>query len=631
MKAILALAAAAVATLGLWAQGSGANSGSAAAYSAHSPYGVAPVLPTSLPPRPHAGAVPIMPISQIKPGMHGIAWTVFQGAQAEPVPVEIIGRWENTWGPRQDTILAKLGGKAAQTNVAGGMSGSPVYIDGKLIGAIALRISVFSPDAICGITPIEQMLEINDIDASRPANPRTPLSPAAQRAELTVPPSLLSNAARLTPIETPLALSGFHESTLREFQPYFDQMGVTTVQGGAAGSLGSSTPAPGWKNALQPGEAIAGVLVSGDMSVTGLGTVTYNDGKRVLGFGHSFFNLGPVSMPMAKGEILMVLSSQFQPNKFANATEIAGALRQDRHSGIMGELGAVAETIPVTLKVRTQPEPGAPAQQKEYHFNVFIHPKWTPFLMMLTAYNTLQDINSAASDEATYQLTGRVEFDGLPTMQVSNTVASGDSPMPAPMQIGAWWADKFNRLFQNQHGMPKVRRVDATLEMTSGRRVASVESAWLDQAEAAPGGRLTGKVALRPWRGQRIVRDFSVTLPNGLPRGEHRLVVGDAAVLNRAQAMAGMLNHNLDLAQTVYLLNQEKSNDRLYVAVVEARPTVYDDDKALREVPPSVLNVIQSGAPGRMLAATPESARILEELPLGTVVNGSASLRFKVR
>lgn len=624
MKAILALALAAWATLGLQAQGSGAAA-------VHSPYGVAPALPASVPPPPRAGAVPILPISEIRPGMQGIAWTVFQGSQPEAVPVEIIGRWENTWGPRQDTILAKLGGKAAKTNVAGGMSGSPVYIDGKLVGAIALRISVFSPDAICGITPIEQMLEINDIDASRPANPKAPLSPAAQRAELTTPPSLLSTATRLTPIETPLALSGFHESTLRDFQPYFDQMGITAVQGGAAGSLRSSSPAPGWKSALQPGQAIAGVLVSGDMSVTGLGTVTYNDGKRVLGFGHSFFNLGPVSMPMAGGEVLMVLSSQFQPNKFANATQVAGALRQDRHSGIMGELGATAETIPVTLKVRTEPEPGAPARQKDYHFNVFIHPKWTPFLMMLTAYNTLQDINSAAADEATYQLSGRVEFDGLPALEVSNAVASGEGPMPAPMQLGAWWADKFNRLFQNPHASPKVRRVEATLEMSAGRRLASVESAWLDQAEAAPGGRLTGKVALRPWRGERIVRDFAVTLPPGLPRGEHRIVVGDAGVVNRAQSLAGMLNRDLTLAQTVLLLNQERSNQRLYVSVVESRPTVFDDDQALRGVPPSVLNVMQSGAAGRMLAASPESARILEELPLGRIVSGSATLRFQVR
>lgn len=454
----------------------------------HSPYGEAPAWHGEPPARPAAGPVEILKTSEIRPGMKGVAWTVFQGSHPEPVPVEIIGLWKNAWGPRQDVILAKLGGKAAQTNVAGGMSGSPVYVDGKLVGAIALRISVFSPDAICGITPIEQMLEISAIDASRPLNQKTPQT-MIERAELVPPASLLGGGVRLVPIETPLALAGFHESTLRDFRPFFEQMGVTAVHGGAAGAVYDPKPAPGWQNALQPGEAIAGVLVSGDMTVTGLGTVTYNDGKRVLGFGHSFFNLGPVDMPMARGEVLMVLSSQFQPNKFANMTEIVGALRQDRHSGIMGELGAEARTIPVSLKVRTQPLPGGPVEEKNYRFSVFVHPRWTPFLMMLTTYNTLQDLNSSAADEATYRLEGTVECEGLAPLKLSTMIASGAGPMPAPMQLAAWWADKFQRLYQSQDGEPQVKRVEAVLEMRPQKLEAVIESAWLDRSEAAPARR----------------------------------------------------------------------------------------------------------------------------------------------
>ncbi len=635
MKAILALGAAGFAVLPMWAQGTAVRPVPAISAPApavtHSPYGEAPTLPASIPARPSAGAVPILPVSQIKPGMKGIAWTVFQGTEPEAVPVEIIGRWENNWGPRQDTILAKLGGKAAKTNVAGGMSGSPVYIDGKLVGAIALRISVFSPDAICGITPIEQMLEINAIDASRPASPKAPQVAMGERREIPVPASLLSSGGTLTPIETPLALAGFHESTLRDFQPYFDQMGVTAVLGGAGGALYSTAPAPGWQSSLKPGEAIAGVLVSGDMSVTGLGTVTYNDGKRVLGFGHSFFNLGPVDMPMAKGEVLMVLSSQFQPNKFANTKEVVGALRQDRHSGIMGELGAVAETIPVTLKLRAEPAPGLPTGERDYRFNVFVHPKWTPFLMLLTAYNTLQDLNSTAADDATYTLRGRVELAGAPPLEISQRVASGESPMPAAMQIGAWWADKFSRLFQNQKALPSIKRVDITLEMSSRRKLAVVESAWLDQTEIEPGGKLTGKVALRPFRGERIIRPFQITLPANVPRGEQRLFVGDSSAINRSSAMAAMLQRDLDITQTVQLMNQEKPNDRLYVALIEPRPTVYEDDQAMRGVPASVLNVMQAASAGRPMAGMPESIRVLDESALDQIVSGATTLRFKVR
>src|ERR1700722_2340807 len=138
------------------------------------------------PERPRVGKVDIFRAADLRPGMHGIAWTVFSGTTPEPIPVEILGLWKNAWGPRQDVILAKLGGPAVRTNVAGGMSGSPVYIDGKLVGAIALRLSVFSPDAICGITPAELMLEINDIDQSRPGDARTP-DKAVARNQAAVP------------------------------------------------------------------------------------------------------------------------------------------------------------------------------------------------------------------------------------------------------------------------------------------------------------------------------------------------------------------------------------------------------------------------------------------------------------
>jgi len=175
---------------------------------------------------PRAGKVEIIKSSELRPGMKGVAWTVFQGTEPEPIPVEIIGLWKNQWGPNQDIILAKLGGKAQRTNVAGGMSGSPVYIDGKLAGAIALRLSVFSPDAICGITPIELMLEINDADQSRPMEARTP-DKAAPREQVSIPSELLAQAVAagaspnlpreaplMTPIDTPLVFSGFHENVL---------------------------------------------------------------------------------------------------------------------------------------------------------------------------------------------------------------------------------------------------------------------------------------------------------------------------------------------------------------------------------------------------------------------------------
>ena len=307
---------------------------------------------------PKAGKVEIFHLKDIKPGMTGTAWTVFQGTVPEPVPVEIIGVWSGQTGPRSAVILGKMGGKAKVTNVAAGMSGSPVYIDGKLVGAVALRFSVFSPDAICGITPIEQMLEIEDFDNSRPADARTP-DKIARASSIDIPGEMLgryvsagasnnfpSRVQTMTPIDTPLVLSGFSEATINAFDPMFHQMGITAVQGGASASDLTAKPAKGWEHSLNPGEAVSGILVSGDMSATGMGTVTYNDGKRILAFGHPFFNLGPLDMPMAKSEILMVLSSAFQPTKFGNATEVVGALRQDRYQRHHGRAGRGSSVHP---------------------------------------------------------------------------------------------------------------------------------------------------------------------------------------------------------------------------------------------------------------------------------------------
>src|SRR4029078_6121693 len=191
--------------------------------------------------------------------------------------------------------------------------------------------------------------------------------------------SLLS--AGVQPIDTPMMFSGFSPVVLKQFEPMFSQLGVTTVQGGSAASNLSAKPAAGWEKALNPGEAVSGILVSGDMSATGMGTVTYNDGKRVLAFGHPFYNLGPINMPMAKSQVLMVFSSSYQPTKFGSATEVVGALKQDRFTGIMGELGQEAPTIPVHVRLRSLGASGAVVTQKDLNFNVFVHEKWTPLLM----------------------------------------------------------------------------------------------------------------------------------------------------------------------------------------------------------------------------------------------------------
>jgi hypothetical protein len=596
------------------------------------------------PVRPKSGKVEIMRIGDVKPGMKGTAWTVFQGTEPEPIPVEIIGRLKNIRGPNQDVILAKLGGKAARTNVAGGMSGSPVYIDGKLIGAIALRISVFSPDAICGITPIELMLEINETDQSRPEDARTPDKPLARAREAGIPGDMLSQvvgagaagnfpqAPAMVPIEAPLMFSGFQEATIREFAPLFQQMGIVPVQGGSGGGQRRTTkPAPGWEKSLNPGDMIAGMLVDGDLGVSGMGTVTYNDGKRVLAFGHSFQNLGPVNMPMSKAEVVMTLASSYQPNKMGNSTEIVGALRQDRYSGIMGELGAASEMIPVTMKIRSLDAKEAVITQKDFHFNVFVHQKWTPYLMMLTLYNTLSQVNEFA-DEATYRLSGNVELSGQPKIALSTMQASGENPTPAPLALASWWGERFNRLYLNNVKIPDLKSVNVTVDLLPDRRIATIENAWVADPDVRPGDEVPVKVLLRPYRGEPIQREIKVKIPAGLAKGNHRIVLSDADTVNRMQNVASLMNRFMDIPETVSLLNQERSNNRLYISLVNASPTAYYEDKTLPSLPSSVLNVMQTGrANTRSLVTSPETASEQMALPFDYVVTGSYALRITVK
>jgi hypothetical protein len=580
------------------------------------------------PVRPKSGKVEIMPLSQVKQGMKGTAWTVFQGTEPEPVPVEIVGISKNMWGPKQDIILGKMGGKAARTNVAKGMSGSPVYIDGKLIGAVSLGLSQFSPDAICGITPIELMLEINGSDKSRPAAARTPGKAVAQNAQAGGAQDPLES---LVPIDSPLVFSGINGDTLRDFSSVFQQMGLRTVQGSGGVLTHGSKPVAGWEHALNPGESVATVLVDGDMGVSAFGTVTYNDGKRVLAFGHPLFNLGPVDMPLAKSEVVLTLASQFQPSKMANATEIVGALRQDRHSGIMGELGATSPMIPVTLNVRSLDAKEAVLSEKSFHFNVFVHQKWTPTLMMLMLYNSISNLNDFA-DEATYRLNGKVEMNGPRNIGLSTMQAAGDMPMPAPMALALWLGDKFNRLYLNNVNTPDVKGVTLSLDLLPERRVAAIETGWVANTEVQAGDDLSVKVSVRPYRGEPIQREVIVKIPAGLAKGDHRILLSDADTLNRMQNAAGFMNRFIDVPQAVSLLNQERTNNRLYVSLVKASPTAYYDDKTMPSMPSSVLNVIQAGrASNRAMVTTPETASEQTSIPFDYMVTGSYSLRIHVK
>ena len=323
--------------------------------------------------------------------------------------------------------------------------------------------------------------------------------------------------------------------------------------------------------------------------------------------------------------------SAFQPNKFANATEIVGALHQDRHSGIMGVLGEETRMIPVTVAVRSIGENSAVRSEKQFRFNVFDQQKWTPYLMMLTLFNSVSGLNEF-KDEATYRLSGKVDLDGGNSLSLNTMQASGEMPMPAPMLLAGWWGDKFNRLYLNAVKTPRLERVSVTVDLLPERRVASIENAWIANSEVRAGDDVPVKVFLRPYRGDRIEREFNVHIPAGLAKGDHRVLLSDADTLNHMQNMAGFLNRYMDVPETVSLINQERSNNKLYVSLVQASPTAYYDDKTMPSLPASVLNVMQAGrASNRPMITSAESALEQKSIPFDYVVSGSYTLKFTVK
>lgn len=606
---------------------------------------------------PESGPVEILPLAEVVPGMKATAWTAFEGRTPEPIPVEVIGVMRNVWGPGQDIIMAKLGGKAARTNVAGGMSGSPVYYDGKLLGAISLRFSTFSPDAVAGITPIELMLEINEFDEARPVRVKSarrnldtgngsaegvagepldvaafnPPSGLAEQIWQAVDAELPSNSYA-TPIETPLVFSGVHDGVLDVFGGFFRKSGLWVMQGGAVGGSagGSAAGAAKTRNGgeLKPGEPVAAVLISGDTSASGLGTVTYNDGRRVLAFGHAMFNMGPIEMPMASADVLTVLASQFRPVKVANSADIVGALRQDRHSGIMGVLGESAAMIPVNVKVRTLDGENAVIKEKQLHYNVFQNQRWTPPLMVFTIYNSMFGLNDFAQ-ESTFRLKGDIDL-GDHRIALETMRAASDAPIPAPLALAGWLGDKFQRLLSNIEELPSFEGVDVTIELLPERRLLVVEQASLEQREVRPGDEVSGKVFLRPYRGRRITRSFRLKIPPSAQKGTLRLRVSDAATLNRGKAMAMARNRLLTLPDTVSALNQERSNSHLYISLLQRQPTAHFDDKTLPNIPLSVLNVMRKSA-NRRLAFESQSPLVETSLPFDSIVTGSHTVTLRVR
>ena len=571
--------------------------------------------------------VQILPVSQVKAGMHGMAYTVFEGTTPEPMEVEILGVMRNMAGPKSDVILARLHGKKVEfTGVVAGMSGSPVYIDGKLIGAIAYRIGEFSKEPIAGITPATTMLEIDDMDKTpapdmargRAGEEREASRTAAPGEAAVLNPSASTYANLLKPIETPLVFTGFSEDTLRLFSKDFAFAGIVPVMG--AGSVGNDKqPEP-----LVPGSAVSAILVRGDMNIAGTCTVTYLDDSRLLACGHSLLQSGNVDMPMTKATVLATLPSSSNSFKIVNTTELVGAFVQDRRAGIMGRFDREPHMIPVTLTFH------GVSHAKEFHYEVLNNAKITPAAMMATVFNAIQGMNEYGED-TTYRLQGDISVLGYPKLSVKNMYAPADGMAPTAFGIALSVGERFSRIFENPYERPRIEGVELNFDLVPDRRSARLETARTDVTEARPGDEITIETLLRPYRGESILRQIPVKIPTSTPKGTLRILVSDGDTLDRMRRAPASMNRRLDLASTIAMLNKEHTNSQVYVSLMEANPQAMVDDKVMPTLPLSVMNVMEGLRGTQDMVVVGESAVDEASTPVDYVVSGSQIITLTIK
>src|ERR1700693_4657722 len=480
----------------------------------------------------------ILPLSEVHPGMQGYAYTIFAGDQIEKFDLEVLGIMPNFLGPKQSIILVQLKGpKVEHTGVVAGMSGSPVYLDGKLAGALSLKLGIFTKEPIAALTPIADVFT----PPVQPA-PQQPLQPtqSGQNAAQQLSPSSLQNdpsssaannfaaqeitlptGSALEPIETPLVFSGFQASALRQFSSQLQGYGFVAAQGGTA------APRPD-DSQLKPGDMAGMVLVQGDASINSACTVTAVQADRVFLCGHPFLSLGDVQLPMARSRVLTTLSSEMASTKIVNVGGSIGTITGDHITAVTGKLGAPPAMIPLELTLSVA---GA---EKQLHFRLVNHPRLTPILVALTTFSGLTQ-NSLYGEGTTLHLIGEIQLKNHAPVQIENTFAPGDALSPDGLPIALTMQSIFSRLFTNNFEATAIERVSLHVESVPGRHSFTIERAGLEKGEAAPGETLRVRVLLRPYRGPAQVQETTVHVPDQVTRGTMlRVLVSDADKIGRA-------------------------------------------------------------------------------------------------
>jgi hypothetical protein len=563
------------------------------------------------------GAQNFFPLKDVHPGLHGIGRTVFQGERIEEFQVEILGVLENL-GPHQTIVLARLsGGPLAETGVLQGMSGSPVYIGGKLLGAVALGFP-FSKEPIAGIQPIESM--IADATFGEPVN----RAGAAERWS--------GKPGELANLPVPLSFSGFSASTLEVYTPRFNSLGFRPQAGLAQTGAPRQTTATSTSNEILPGSMISVGLITGDMNMTADGTVTYVDGKRIYAFGHRFLDAGSVELPFAHAEVIVsipLLNSSF---KLSVPHEWVGAIVSDRSTAVAGEIGRSAHTIPLTVTVNSS-STGAHA----YHMQVVNDRLLTPFLSQTALFSTL-DATERSIGAATLRIEGRAEFEGgLPALvmrdvYVSDNALAQQAAATAVVPLGFVVGGGFANL--------RLKSLAFTISELDTKRQLRLSQAWASAHEARPGDTLTITTLLEGENGYETAQSVKYKIPIGEPTGVLNFSIGDATIQNFSE-FAGLSQSSIQsAARLIETINLYHSSEGLYVRIWRPQPAFTvkgpGPDNEMPDPPPSAMLILADPSSSASSTATNAAARGSEagELTIpvpGYAVSGAKTVQVEIR
>jgi hypothetical protein len=578
-----------------------------------------------------------MPLSQVKAGMKGYGLTVFEGSKVEKFDVEIIGVL-NQIGPGQDLILGRVDSPVVRRGgVLAGMSGSPIYIDGKVIGALAYAWQ-FAKEPVAGITPIEEMLRIADAGGTSPnavlpaATPRMTggefLSAIVNsRPDLVFDKLLGDLAAKQVSslgaakrIALPMSLSSFAPETIARFGHYIDDMGFIAVPSGATSTSKSASADD--SRQFAPGDPIGAVLLNGDFSVAATGTVTHIDGDRVYAFGHPFLDIGEVSFPMARAEIVGFMPSLATSFKFANTGAVIGALRQDRGAGIMGIIGEKAPMIPVDLTV------DGSGISKTYHVNVVRHPQLSPLMLAMAADTVVANAQRAAG-ERTVVLESEIKLKGFDAIKLREGWAGAQARQAIP----AYLAVISGYLISNEFKAADIESVKLHVRHDDQVKVAHIVEATMqkpDNGRVTAGDTVKVRAVLKPFRGDSFVEMFDVKIPDDQPSGAAYLLVGSGTVANQIDFTLVPPDPRT-LEQVVDVLRRLRPSTDLTVGLYSSSDGAVTAGVYLPNLPPSIRAVVSDDTSNGAQAPVRYHATGQQARPLGYIVDGAVKIDVDVK